>query len=326
MPELRQDPITRDWVIVNPERAQRPKDDGAARGACPFCPGNESLTPAAVDSLEEAGRWSVRAVPNRFPALRVDAPAAEAVPAGWRRRAGYGHHEVIVESPEHDAALADMPPAQVRRVLEMYARRFRALAGRDGRVRQVVLFRNHGARAGTSLGHPHAQIVATPVVAPEMRRRMMDEVEFFDTTGACGMCHVLARELEAGVRVVHASRRFVTLAPFASRVPWHLQTVPREHSPSFLDVEAAALDDLAPHLRAVLGALRRQLGDPHYNLVLVTPPLDQVHRHANHWFIEIVPRLTTPAGFELGSRIVVNTLYPEQAAAELRAALQGDTR
>lgn len=318
MTELRQDPITHDWVIINPERAQRPKGGVGVGDVCPFCAGNESLTPPPSDSLEEAGRWSTRAVPNRFPALRVDAPEADALPAGWRRRSGYGHHEVIVESPDHHATLADMPLAQVRRVLEMYARRFRALAARDGRVRQVVLFRNQGARAGTSLTHPHAQIVATPVVAPEMRRRMMDEVEFFDTTGTCGMCHVLSRELVEGARVVHSSTRFVTFAPFASRVPYHLQIVPRDHSPSFLDVEVAVLDDLALHLRAVLGALHRLLGDPHYNLVLFTPPLDQVHRHANHWFIEIVPRLTTPAGFELGSRIVVNIQAPEQAAAELR--------
>jgi UDPglucose--hexose-1-phosphate uridylyltransferase len=321
MSELRQDPITHDWVIISPERAQRPKGSDAAREACPFCAGNESLTPPTIDSLEEAGRWSVRAVPNRFPALRDEAPEVGSLLTGWRRCKGYGHHEVIVESPVHAATLADMSLAQVRRVLEMYARRFRALAERDGRVRQVVLFRNQGTRAGTSLSHPHAQIVASPVVAPEMRRRMIDEVEFFDTTGACGMCHVLERELMDVVRVVHNSARFVTLAPFASRVPYHLQIVPRDHSPSFLEVEVAALDDLALHLRAVLGALHRLLGDSHYNLVLFTPPLDQVHRHASHWFIEIVPRLTTPAGFELGSRIVVNTQAPELAAAELRDKL-----
>jgi len=324
MSALRQDPITRDWVIINPERAQRPKDGDVMRDTCPFCPGNESLTPSAVDSLDEYGQWRVRTVPNRFPALHVDAHAEsmlERLPEGWRQQDGYGYHEVIIEAREHEATLDKLAVEQLRRVLEMYARRFRALAESDGRVRQVVLFRNQGTRAGTSLTHPHAQIVATPVVAPEMRQRMINEIEFFDTNGICGMCHVLAREREAGVRVVYECKSFVTVAPFASRVPWHLQIVPREHCPSFLEVDSATLDDLAPHLRTVLGALRRRLGDPHYNLVVVTPPLDQVHRHANHWFIEIVPRLTTPAGFELGSRIVVNIQAPEAAAAELRANL-----
>jgi UDPglucose--hexose-1-phosphate uridylyltransferase len=322
--ELRQDPVTRDWVIINPERARRPGDEEAGGERCPFCPGNEDLTPSAVDVMsDESGRWSVRAVPNRYPALGGTAGdvGQRQVEAGWRVMPGYGHHEVIVETPDHDSGLGTMPVSQVRAVLEMYVRRYRALARVDGRVRQVVLFRNHGRRAGTSLAHPHAQIVATPVVAPETRWRLAEEIGFFDATGKCGLCHVLERELEAGQRIVYASKQFVTLAPFASRVPWHLQIVPREHCPSFLEADAAALDDLAPHLRAVLGALRRRLGDPHYNLVVVTPPLDEVHRHANHWFIEIVPRLTTPAGFELGSRIVINIQTPEAVATELRAGL-----
>lgn len=326
MPELRQDPITRDWVIVNPRRAARPTDDAGPEAPCPFCPGNESMAPAETDRLEEDGRWSVRAVPNRFPALRSDAPPAEPPPAGWRRRQGYGVHEVIVESPEHETTLAEMPAAAVRRVLEMYARRFRALADHDPSIRQVVLFRNHGARAGTSLRHPHAQVVATPVVSPDVRRRVIDEVEFFDTTGTCGTCHVLEREGTERVRIVAESERFVTFAPFASRVPFHLQIVPREHRPSFVEVQADVLDDLAPHLGDVLGRLHRRLADPHYNLVFVTPPLDQVHRSANHWFVDVQPRLTTPAGFELGSRIVVNVAAPERAAAELRAVSAGGSR
>jgi UDPglucose--hexose-1-phosphate uridylyltransferase len=110
----------------------------------------------------------------------------------------------------------------------------------------------------------------------------------------------------------------VTLAPFASRVPYHIQVIPRRHCPEFSGVEAAELDDLAGHLASALGALHRALGNPDYNLVIVTPPLDQTHRHANHWFIDILPRLTTPAGFELGSRIVVNVQTPEVAASTLR--------
>jgi UDPglucose--hexose-1-phosphate uridylyltransferase len=132
---------------------------------------------------------------------------------------------------------------------------------------------------------------------------------------------VLAAELASGVRVVHASERFVTIAPFASRVPYQLQVVPRAHCPSFAEIDDAVLDDLAPHLGRVIGALERTLVEPHYNLVVTAPPLDQVHRLANHWFIEIQPRLTTPAGFEMGSRIVINTRPPEQAAERLRAAL-----
>lgn len=330
MSELRQDPITRDWVIVNPERAARPHDTGAAAaGACPFCPGNEAQTPEASDSIAGPdGRWLVRAVPNRFPVLRGAAGVAgeAAAPAGafWRRMPGYGHHEVIIESPQHDAELGVMPVAQARRVLAMYARRARALAGQDGTLRQIVLFRNHGARAGTSLTHPHSQIVGTPAVAPGTRRRVMDEIAFYDENGRCGLCHTLAREREAGERVVLETAHFATIAPYASRNPYQVQIVPLRHAPSFLEVEDAELDDLAGHLGGVLAALRAHLRDPHYNLVVSTPPLDLVHRAASHWFIKILPRLTTPAGFELGSRIVVNVEPPERAAAALRAAGAGE--
>jgi UDPglucose--hexose-1-phosphate uridylyltransferase len=321
--ELRQDPITRDWVIINPARALRPHDGGGDSAACPFCPGNERFSAAPLDSIEAAdGAWLVRALPNKFPVLSSppveNSGATHEGPGRWLP--GRGYHEVIVESPEHAATLGAMPVAQARRVLEMYARRYRALAVRDPSVRQVVLFRNQGARAGTSLTHPHSQIVATPAVAPETRRRVNDEIAYFDEHGLCGLCRVLGDERAAGQRVVLESARFITIAPYASGNPFQLQIVPLRHSPSFLEVDEDELDDLAGHLTRVVAALRDCLAEPHYNLVVSSPPLDVVHRGASHWFIELLPRLTTPAGFELGSRIVVNVKSPEQAASELRAA------
>ena len=326
MSELRQDPVTHDWVILSPERARRPQGAAAAAAPCPFCAGNEQLTPDTVDRIDAAdGHWLVRAVPNRFPVLAREQcdSAGEAMPGGWRRLPGFGRHEVIVETPEHDAPPGMMPAQQARRVLEMYMRRFRAFAADDGRLRQVVLFRNHGERAGTSLAHPHSQIVGTPEVAPETRRRAMDEIGFFDEAGRCGLCHVLGRERARGERVVLESERFVTLAPYASRNAWQLHVVPLRHCPSFGEATPEDLDDLAAHLTQVLAALRRRLGDPDYNLVVATPPLDLVHRGASHWFIDVLPRLTTPAGFELGSRIVVNAQTPEAAAEALRHELHG---
>jgi len=330
MSELRQDPITHDWVIINPERAKRPEDGRGAAQPCPFCPGNEALAPDETDQLiDDAGRWTVRAVPNRYATLDAERRAVVRygeVPEGWRRLPAYGQHEVIIESPDHAATLVTLPVAQMRDVLEMYARRFRVFAALTGVSRQVVLFKNQGRRAGTSLTHPHAQIVATPVVSPEVRLRTQEEVAIFDSTGRCGMCHVVSRERGSGERVVHRSAHFITLAPYASRVPYQIQIVPLRHAPTFAEVKSVELDDLAAHLRAVLGALHAVLGDPHYNLVVMTPPLDQVHRHANHWFIDVQPRITLPAGFELGSRIVVNVQAPETAAQALRAQLSGGLR
>ncbi len=322
MSELRQDPITHDWVIINPDRAKRPEDKGATSPACPFCPGNEHLTPEPVDCFTDGDRWTVRVVPNKFPALSPQSQAVEAIAgkAGWRRIPGYGYHEVIIDSPDHQLSIGTLPEQHVRKIVEMYLRRYHAMCGAEGPVRQVVLFRNHGRRAGTSLAHPHSQIVATPVVSPEIRWRLSEEMEFFDATGRCGLCHVLEKELAAGVRIVHVTQHFVTLVPYAARVPYHIQLIPRRHHPTFAEVRPAELDELAQHLNRALGIYRRRLHDPDYNLVVVTPPLDQLHRLANHWFVDVLPRTTTPAGFELGSRINVNIQTPEQAAAELRGA------
>lgn len=323
MSELRQDPVTGDWVIINPQRAARPHD-GAASGPCPFCPGNEGLTPPPTDVIPApGGGWLVRSFANRFPVLTVDAADVNVTracrPEGWHCMPGRGMHEVIVEAPEHGATLSTLGVEHVRQVLEMYLRRFRALAAAGESVRQIVLFRNQGKRAGTSLFHPHSQIVAVPVVAPETRRRLEREAVFFEANGRCGVCDTLDRELEAAERIVHTDPHFVTLTPFASCVPFHFRVIPRRHCPAFPEIEAAELDGLAVHLRAALRALHEVPGSPDFNLVVVTPPLEEVHRRANHWFIDVLPRLTTPAGFELGSRIVVNVQTPEQAAAELRA-------
>jgi UDPglucose--hexose-1-phosphate uridylyltransferase len=322
MSELRQDPMTHDWVILSPERARRPHDAG---GPCPFCAGAEHLTPESVDRIDgDDGHWLVRAVPNRFAVLSPENVSAdgEQVRSGWRRLPGFGRHEVIIETPAHIAPPGGLGAAQTRLVLEMYARRTRALAADSGQLRQIVVFRNHGARAGTSLSHPHSQIVAAPAVSPETRRRVADEIAYFDETGHCALCHVIGRERSVAERVVLETGRFVTIAPYASQNPWQLQIVPLRHCPSFTEATAAELDDLAGHLARVQGAMHDRLGDPDYNLVVSSPPLDLVHRAASHWYIEILPRLTTPAGFELGSRIVVNVQTPERAAAELRERLR----
>ena len=323
MSELRQDPVTHDWVIINPERARRPLDSSAAPTACPFCAGNESLAPAAVDTIEEEGQWLVRAVPNKYPALSASEEILAPLPFAGRRLAGFGYHEVIVETPDHELAQGVLPEGQWHRVLQMYLRRYRALSAADGRIRQVVLFRNHGRRAGTSLTHPHSQIVAIPVVAPETRWRLAEEIEYFDNTGNCGTCQSLTDALSSEVRVVRVTEQFITLAPFAARVPFQVQIIPRRHCAAFDEIRMTELQDLAHHLNCLLGSFHRLLHDPDYNLVFVTPPLEQVHRLANHWFVDIVPRLTTQAGFELGSRIIINTHPPETVAAQLRAADTG---
>lgn len=324
--ELRQDPTTRNWIVVAPGRGRRPSVFGrAARPAadaatCPFCSGHEAETPPELWRLDGDGGWRVRVIPNMFAMLAGRGSGTRHVTAGgFVSMPGIGRHEVVVESPDHDADLARADVRTVRDVLEAYRARYGALRAEGWAC--IVVFRNHGPGAGTSLAHPHSQIVATPVVPIEIRHRFDIAMQHFDDTGTCLYVEILRRELAEGRRIVLERDRVVAFQPFAAAVPFETWIMPRTHAAAFGDASDRDLDDLAVALRAVLGGLSRHLGDPDYNLVIQSAPPGDEDRQYFVWHLRIVPRLTTPAGFELGSGMRVNPSLPEETAAELRDTL-----
>jgi UDPglucose--hexose-1-phosphate uridylyltransferase len=328
--ELRQDPSTRNWVVVAPERSRRPDvfrrtgERPARAGACPLCPGREAETPAETWRLSGPnGEWRVRVVPNKFPALADDGGARRRVSAeGFVTMAGIGRHEVIIESRDHTGDLALADDAAVRAVLEAYRARYRAL--RAGGTAVIITFRNHGPAAGTSLDHPHSQIVAAPVVPLEIRHRFDVAMQHYDDLGTCLYVDILERELRDGRRIVLEDPKFVAFQPFASASPFETWIMPRFHQPSFGDATDDTLDGLAPVLRRVLGGLSRELGDPDYNYVVDSAPPGDEGREYFVWHVRIVPRLSTPAGFELGSGMRINPSPPEDTAAALRRAVESE--
>ncbi|HEY5998657.1 MAG TPA: galactose-1-phosphate uridylyltransferase [bacterium] len=329
MSELRQDMISKEWVIVAPERARRPDDNhapGTGRAApprrrpdCPFCTGNESSTPNALLSFPSDGPWRVRVVPNKFAALSYDAEFHHVWSGKFLRTGGYGAAEVVIESPRHDLSPAQMAPADLVLVLEAWQQRYQALMD-DGRNHLITIFRNHGRQAGTSLEHPHSQIIATPVMPPTVRNQIDQAVRSFDTYGTCLFCTMIEAERAEGSRLVLETEHFTVFCPFASRSPFELRIFPRRHTCFYGAVTAEETRDLAGVLRATLGKLHRRLENPDYNLVVRSHPLESRANRHYHWHIEIVPRLGTTAGFELGTGVFINTLPPEDAAAVLRSA------
>lgn len=324
--ELRQDSATRNWIVVAPGRGHRPTVFGrtaraAAAAACPFCPGREAETPAELWRLATAdGGWQVRVVPNKYAMLAGHGSGTRHVTAGgFVAMLGFGRYEVVSESPAHDADLARGGTAAVRDALEAYPARYRALRAEGWAC--VVVFRNHGPGAGTSLAHAHSQLVATPVVPLEIRHRFEVARQHFDDTGTCRYVELLGREMAEGRRIVLTRDRVVAFQPFAAAVPFETWIMPRTHAASFGDASDGDLDDLASALRAVLGGLSHLLGDPDYNLVIQSAPPGDEGRPYFVWHLRIVPRLTTPAGFELGSGMPVNPSLPEETAAELRDAV-----
>jgi UDPglucose--hexose-1-phosphate uridylyltransferase len=327
---LRYDPATNDWVVFSPERSRRPHDAGGpptapSSGAadCPFCPGHEDRTPPEILSRRDGpgGSWTVRVIPNKFAVLSPSSEH-EHVEEGplFRRLGGYGAHEIVIEAPEHDRFLGHQPVEQIDRVLRALHARFNALA-QDTRLRAVVAFKNHGAAAGTSLRHPHWQIIATPVVPRQMRVKSAIATDYFDRTGRCVYCDLLTEERAAGIRVIVAGEDYTAVLPYASATPYQVRVMPRVHRASFGRVPEEELGRLAPVLREVLGRLYAGLGDPAFNLTIATAPRGDEHKPSGHWHVDILPRLTTPAGFELGSGMAINTVLPEDAAEHLRRAV-----
>ena len=328
--ELRQDPATRNWVVIAPERSSRPDSFGLSRksrldeSTCPFCPGREAETPAEVLLLNaEDGAWQVRVVPNKFPILAGGGSRRRHTsPQGFVSMPGVGRHEVVIESREHTDDLATASEVSTRRVLDAYRARYRSL--REEAAAVIVIFRNHGPGAGTSLSHPHSQIVATPVVPIEIRHRFDVAMQHYDDVGTCLYVDMVERELLDGQRIVFQSERFVAFQPFASASPFETWIMSRFHQPSFGDVGDAALDELAHVLPAVLGGLRRVLDDPDYNYVIYSAPPGDEDREYFAWHLRIVPRLLTPAGFELGSGIPVNPSRPEETAIRFRHSIEDE--
>ena len=330
--EIRQDATTRDWVVIAPGRRHRPHmladslHEQTVALECPFCPGHEDETPPEVWRLGSPdGGWRLRVVPNRFPTLAPDGTARRLVSAaGFVSMPGVGRHEVIIESPDHYADLARAADADVRAVLESYRARYNALRDSSGGV--IVIFRNHGPAAGTSLPHPHSQIMATPVVPIQIRHRFEVAMQHYDDLGSCLYVDLLERELRDGRRIVLEAAHFVAFQPYASAVPFETWVMPRGAQPCFGDATDAMLDELAPIVRSILAGLAKVLDDPDYNAVLQSAPVGDEHREYFVWHLRVLPRIAIPAGFELGSGMAVNPSLPEDAAATLRAAVDAASR
>ncbi len=327
MAELRQNVVTREWVIINPERARRPDQFAGKKkseapvpafdAGCPFCVGNEHMTVNESFRVADGDSWRVRVVANKFPALTIGGERLRKIDGIYRSMSAVGFHEVIVDHPLHNMTIALMPDGHVADILMACRQRYREIRW-DERVEAIVLFKNHGESAGTSLVHPHSQLVATPVVPSQIRNRMEEAIRYFDDTGECVCCRTLKDEMKAGERIIYENENYVAFIPYAALSPFHIWIFPRRHSSSFDETTDSEIPDLAKCLRAVLAKLYHGLNNPDFNYSIRSIPTREMHAEYFHWYFTIVPRVTKTAGFEIGSGMYVNTALPEQSAEFLR--------
>ena len=327
MPEIRYNIVTREWVIIATERAKRPEEFAKPNtrkeapppfnAKCPFCPGNENMTPPESFRIPANGNWQVRVIPNKFSALNATGELIRHSEGLKRTISGVGIHEVIIETPAHDRSMALLSDAEMEQVIHTYQQRYNAVTD-DPRVAHVTLFKNHGERAGTSLEHPHSQLVGTPIIPPQVRERMENALRFYDETGDCIFCSVMAEELMDHTRIIMQTDYFVCFQPYAALTPFHIWIYPIRHTANFADATEAELTDLARLVRRLLRKIYFGLDNPDYNLSIRTPPREARGLRYYHWYVSVIPRVTRVAGFELGSGMFINVALPEASAEYLR--------
>jgi len=329
MPELRRDPIVGRWVIIATDRARRPHDAGRLReeqpgSLCPFDPGQEDKTPRevyvagrAASSPANGADWKVRVIPNRYPALMIEGNLDREPVGIYDRMNGIGAHEVVIETPDHGRDLASLTDLEVAEVL--YAFKARVLDLRnDLRFRYVLLFKNHGSRAGATLEHSHSQLIALPVTPRQVAEEVEGARRHYEHRERCIFCDIVLQERKDRSRLVLENDDFVVMAPWAPRSPFETWIVPRRHESNFEAEPRERLAACAAALRSTLKRLAVALGDPPYNFMVHSNPLRDPASPSYHWHIEVMPALTQVAGFEWGSGFHINPVPPEEAAEFLR--------
>ena len=328
MPELRKDPVIGRWVIISAERGKRPSGfeqvvESRRTDYSPFSAGNETMTPPEIfairpdSSLPNSNGWTLRVVPNKYPALEAASEPPYQSDDFYEAMPGVGAHEVIVETPDEHSRLTDLSIEAISGILRVYQQRIIELR-KDKRLKYVMIWKNHGHKAGASLSHAHSQLLATPMIPLQVRQELHGALSYYRSHNRCIFCEIIHRELREDVRVVYTSEHFVALQPYAARFPFETWILPRAHRSHFEHCSQNEIDHLAVGIKTMLNKLDSVLENPPYNFFLHTAPVQEGAMDHYHWHIELMPKLTNIAGFELGSGCHINPTSPEDAARYLR--------
>jgi UDPglucose--hexose-1-phosphate uridylyltransferase len=299
-------------------------------GFCPFCYGNESKTPPEIQAYRpnpnggpppqrDSPGWTVRVVPNKFPALGIEGNLNRQAEGMFDKMNGIGAHEVIIETTDHDKGFASMSELEIERVLWAFRDRVLDLKN-DIRFRYILLFKNQGAAAGATLEHGHSQLMALPIVPDFVREEIDGAKRHYADKERCVFCDIVRQELGAGRRLIHENADIVALAPYAPRFAFETWLLPRRHGARFEEAPRHEYESLARLLKSVLQRMDRTLETPAYNLIVHTSPFSEETGDFYHWHVEIMPKLTRVAGFEWGTGFYLNPTSPEEAAQVLRVA------
>jgi len=298
---------------------------------CPFCAGKEKTTPPEIYSIRDPNTrpnepgWKVRVVPNKFPALGIDGGLKKHGFGLNDMMNNFGAHEVIIEGPDHKREMKDQSIDEISTVITVLQNRVEDLH-RDERLRYILVFKNKGRGAGASLAHPHHQLIALPITPKRVREELQGSEFYFKLKERCVFCDIMEQEKAYGERIVYENDGFFAYCPYASRFPFEIWVLPKDHSIDFYGPKVREKNkSLADMMKVILTKMDKILKDPDYNYVIHAAPNRfprggywQTIEQDFHWHIELFPFLTKVAGFEWGSGFFINPVAPEMAAKFLR--------
>ncbi len=291
------------------------------------------MTPPEIYALRKRGTkpdtpgWRTRVVPNKFPALVSEQELSRQGVGMFDMMTGFGNHEVIIETPDHKKTVKDQSIDEIEDVIKVFQHRIEALHN-DTRIRYILVFKNQGLQAGASLAHPHSQLIATPITPKRVKEELLGAESYFKLKERCVYCDIMKEEMASGERIVYENDAFVSFCPYASRFPFEIWLLPKDHGIDFFSENVKANARLlADQLKVTMQKLAQALDNPQYNYLIHAAPNRFPRRgywktidEDFHWHIEIMPKLVRVAGFEWGTGFYINPTSPEEAAKYLREA------
>jgi len=328
MPELRKDPVTDRWVIISSDRANRPIDfmeikEKNKKNLSPFSAGNEAMTPPEIFAIREQNSapnspgWSLRVIPNKYPALKVEGELSRQGEGIFDMMNGVGAHEVIIETPDPQKNFVDLDNNAIRDIFRVFRERILDLK-RDIRLKYAIIFKNKGLAAGASLEHSHSQLIATPIIPKTVAEELEGARGYYQLKERCIFCDIIRQEIKDNIRIVFEEELFVATEPFAPRFPFETWILPKKHFSHYETINDDHILHLAITVKTVLQKINIALKSPAYNFVIHTAPMQEKPMNDFHWHLELMPKLTNVAGFEWGTGFYINHTSPEEAARYLK--------
>ncbi len=305
------DLVSGDWVVIATGRAKKPEDfkkekrilEKTSKKDCPFC--------------KIIKNKSIVVIPNKYPAFLPHPELNEQVEGGlYRKMNAVGFHEVVI-TKDHDKQIAQFSVEQVKEVFDVYQERYLDLMPKKF-VNHISIFHNHGQEAGASIVHPHSQIITTPLIDIDLQKALLRSQDYYKKDKRCIYCEMNEWERKYKKRTVFENKDFLVVCPFASKTAFQVIVSPKKHLAYFERIKEEEKWSLAEAFQKAISKLYKALNDPSYNFYLHTAPCDGKNHDYYHWHWTILPKTSTWAGFEIGTRIEISTIEPERAAEYLR--------